>query len=145
MLPGGSIHGAELRPSGVVNTSKPLQTEFPFLASMPTPALATREELLRVTDEAHAVRISLGNKKRCWVARTLGISAGMLSLCCKSTDDPTKRRRIADAKLYAFCVLTGTQLLKQYRERLEREAELDGDRRAIERRQAASLSRAVVA
>lgn len=129
------LHAAQFRPSGVVNTSKPLQTEFPFLAAMPTPALATRDELLRVTDEAHAVRLSLGNKKRCWVARTLGISAPMLSLCCKG------ERRVADAKLYAFCVLTGTLLLKQYRELQERMAEVDGDRRAIERRQAASLSR----
>jgi hypothetical protein len=135
MLPGGAVHGAKVRATGAVNASKPLQTEFPLLAVMPTPALVTRAELLLVQDEAHAVRLSLGNRKNCAVAAALHLSAGMLSLCAHG------KRRIPDAKLYAFCVLCGTQLLKQHRELQERLAELDGDQGATERRFAASLTR----
>lgn len=129
------VHGSQARANGGVNTSKPLQTQFPFLASCPKPLAASRQDVLRMEDEAQAVRVALGNRKAYAVAEAMGMSKTMLSLCCKGT------RRIPDRLLTAFAYLTGTTLLTQYRELQKALAEVD-EQRALEKRWASQLPRA---
>jgi hypothetical protein len=140
MLPGGSVHGADRDARCAVNASKPLQTQFPFLAACPSPLPADRATVLgMLEDEPKAVRVSLGNRKRAWVAQTLGISAPMLSLIAKG------ERRLPDRLVVAFCYLTGSLLVKQIRDLRESLAVGEQDDAACERRAAISLPRSVAA
>lgn len=132
---GGEVHGLQPRANQAVNTSKPLQTEMRFLASCPLPALADRATLLQITDEAMAVRVSLGNRKRCAFAKAIGYSTAMLSLIEKG------ERRLSAQKLAAFCSLTGTLLLKQYRDLQEAMSRAEDDQAAWERRISLGLAR----
>ena len=128
-------HEGQVRANGAVNTSKPVQTSFPFFATCKPPMPASRQDVLRMDDEAQAVRVALGNRKAYAVAEAMGISKTMLSLCCKG------ERRIPDRLLDAFAYLTGTTLLTQYRQLQEDLAAVD-EQRALEKRWASQLPRA---
>lgn len=89
-----------------------MQTKLPLIAPMqgrPTDAPA---ELLRaVRDEADAIAISMqaSGSKLAFIAASLGVSESCVSLWRKG------KRRMPDSRVPAFCCITQTNLLRQFR------------------------------
>jgi DNA-binding transcriptional regulator YdaS (Cro superfamily) len=90
------------------------QREFPFLASMPHPTDAPSSAVARCTSERDAFVASMkarcGSYKQSWFAAALGVSGAYISQI-KSGD-----RNVPDWMVDPFCALTGTNLLRQYRQ-----------------------------
>jgi len=117
-----------------------MQREMPFLASCKPPSNAPDGLVRRVTTEADAVAVSLGacGLKASYVAAQMGRSAPWLSRVKGGS------LAMSDAQAERFCLLTGSNLLRQVRALRDALAEINGQLDAAEtiRRLAAELRRA---
>lgn len=106
------------------------QREFPFLSTLPAPTDAPQAAVARCMSERDAFVASMkarcGGYKQAWYAAALGVSGAYLSQI-KAGD-----RRVPDWMVVPFCALTGTNLLRQYRQ-------LQEALRAIEQRDSDNL------
>lgn len=89
-----------------------MQTTFPFLSILPAPKDAPDALVARVSSESEAVAVSLRAKrfKQSWYAAQLGISEAYVSQIANG------RREVPDWFVEPFCVLSGSNLLKQHRD-----------------------------
>lgn len=90
------------------------QREFPFLSSMPASTDATQAAVARCLSDRDAFVASLkarcGSYKQSWFAAALGVSSAYISQIKTGT------RKVPDWMVMPFCALTGTNLLRQYRQ-----------------------------
>lgn len=89
------------------------QREFPFLDVMPAPSNAPRTALAMCASEAEALRVSLvarGKKSNAWFAKALGLSRSYFSELMNG------KKAVPEWMVLPLCVLTGTNLLAQYRD-----------------------------
>ena len=80
---------------------------------MPAPINAPRSALSMCASEAEALRVALvarGKKSHSWFAKSLGLSRSYFSELANG------KKAIPDWMIVPLCVLTGTNLLSQYRE-----------------------------
>ncbi|TWI04839.1 hypothetical protein IP90_00977 [Luteimonas cucumeris] len=117
-----------------------MQTSFPFIAMMPPPKDAPDALISRVSSESEAVAVAMQARgfKQSWYAAHLGKSEAYISQIVNG------HRRVPDWFVEPFCVLSGSNLLRQYRdwqEALAMVREQSCARRAI--RQMAEQLRAV--
>jgi len=89
-----------------------MQTNFAFLAAIPTPKAAPDSLVARVATDAQAVAVALQSSglKQAYVAAQLGISGAYLSQIRKGA------RPLPDKLVLPLCYLTGTLLIQQYRD-----------------------------
>lgn len=117
-----------------------MQREMPFLAPCKPPSNAPDGLVRRVSTDADAIAVSLAacGLKASYVAAQMGRSAPWLSRV-KAGD-----LSMSDAQAERFCLLTGSNLLRQVRALREALAEINGQLDAAEtiRRLAAELRRA---
>lgn len=87
-----------------------MQREFPFLSLMPAPQDAPQALVVRITckQEAVAVALRASGFKQAWFAAQLGISNAYLSLIRNG------KREVPEWMVKPFCVLAGSNLLRQY-------------------------------
>lgn len=100
-----------------MNTSEHLRTvvkqgELPLLALVPQPRDATDKtlRLCETEQDAIAVALKLAHVSQANVARGMGISRSYLTML------KTGERVMTSALLARFCVVTGSNLVRQYRE-----------------------------
>ena len=89
------------------------QREFPFLGVLPAPTDAPRNVLAMCQSECDALLVALthrGKKPRTWFAKALGVSRSYFSEITKGT------KALPDWMVTPLCVLTGTNLVAQYRD-----------------------------
>jgi hypothetical protein len=106
------------------------QREFPFLGSMPAPTDAPSSALSMCQSESEALLVALSNRgkrTRSWFAKALGISRSYFSEITSGT------KAIPDWMIVPICVLTGTNILAQYRDlqralRMVKQAESEASR-----------------
>lgn len=89
-----------------------MQTNFPFLSVMPAPKDAPDALVARVRSDAEAVAVSLRAKqfKQSWYAAQMGVSEAYISQIANG------RRPVPDWFVAPFCVLSGSNLLRQHRD-----------------------------
>lgn len=100
-----------------------MQRDLPLIAPMQgAPANAPDSLLRMIGSEAEAVAVSLSaaGVKLAFIAASLGVSESLASLYRSG------KRRIPDKRVAAFCYVTGTNLLRQYRELQEALQEVTG-------------------
>lgn len=96
------------------------------LSTMPQPADAPRSVLAMCESETDALLAALamrGRRSRSWFARALGISRSYFSEITSGT------KPVPEWLVVPFCILTGSNLLSQYRD-LQRALRLVTDREA---------------
>lgn len=89
-----------------------MQTSFPFLSLMPEPKDAPEALLLRVSSDQQAIAISIAARgfKQAWYAAQFGKSEAYISQIVNG------KRSVPAWFVEPFCVLSGSNLLKQYRD-----------------------------
>lgn len=87
-----------------------MQKEFPFLSVMPAPIDAPQSLVVRISckEEAAAVSVCARDYKQLWYATQLGVSEAYISLILSG------KRSLPAWMVEPLCVLTGSNLIKQY-------------------------------
>src|SRR6476619_3598990 len=91
-----------------------MQRNFPFLSVMPPPKRAPAHLVARIKSDAQAIGVSLIGHKHSYIARELRISGGYLSQMLHG-------KAVPEWLVKPCCALTGSALLAQYRDLIERE------------------------
>lgn len=118
------------------------QREFPFFSTMPPPDQAPPTAVAMCASEAQALRVAMrhrGKRASSWFANQLDVSRSYFS------EIATGKKPIPDWMIVPLCVLTGTNLLAQYRQwqRAMRIAAGTEPAQSVEDRIAAELLRRV--
>jgi hypothetical protein len=87
-----------------------MQTSFPFLSVMPAPKNAPDALVARITSASEAIAVSMraNGFKQSWYAAQLGKSEAYISLIASG------KRPVPRWFVQPFCVLAGSNLLRQY-------------------------------
>ncbi len=89
-----------------------MQTTFTFLSALPSPKDAPDALISRVSSDSEAVAVAMRARgfKQAWYAAQLGKSEAYISQIVNG------RRPVPEWFVEPFCVLSGSNLLRQYRQ-----------------------------